>query len=141
MQLRFLLRNLTRFHNEHLVLILKHKNTSWLVMSTIKKYQTLLTYVLKYLIVLNLGASRVMSLLVLFKAFACLVLIFWSPWISPAECNRSSFALIVSYVQLRNCFLFLAMPTRVVCGKSKLMRVGLYIGILRLRALMDDILF
>jgi hypothetical protein len=28
MQLRFLLRNLTRFHPEHLVLILMNKNTS-----------------------------------------------------------------------------------------------------------------
>jgi hypothetical protein len=33
------------------------------------------------------------------------------------------------------------MPTRVVSGKSKLMRVGLRTGILRLRTLMDDILF
>jgi hypothetical protein len=31
----------------------------------------------------------------LFKAFACLVVIFWSPWISLAECSRSSFALVV----------------------------------------------
>jgi hypothetical protein len=30
----------------------------------------------------------------LFKAFACLVVIFWSPQISLAECSRSSFALI-----------------------------------------------
>jgi hypothetical protein len=40
MQLRFLLRNLQRFHNEHLVLVLKLKNTSWLVMSGVRKYQT-----------------------------------------------------------------------------------------------------
>jgi hypothetical protein len=33
------------------------------------------------------------------------------------------------------------MPTRVASGKSKPMRVGLRIGILRLRALMDYILF
>jgi hypothetical protein len=33
------------------------------------------------------------------------------------------------------------MPTRVVSGKSKPMRVGLHIGILRLRVLMDGILF
>jgi hypothetical protein len=33
------------------------------------------------------------------------------------------------------------MPTRVVSGKSKLMRVELCIGILSLRALMDAILF
>jgi hypothetical protein len=48
MQLRFLLRNLTRFHYEHLVLILKHKNTSWLVMSSVRKYQAPLCYVLKF---------------------------------------------------------------------------------------------
>jgi hypothetical protein len=33
------------------------------------------------------------------------------------------------------------MPMRVVSGKSKPMRVGLRTGILRLRALMDGILF
>jgi hypothetical protein len=33
------------------------------------------------------------------------------------------------------------MPMRVVSGKYKPMRVGLRTGILRLRALMDDILF
>jgi hypothetical protein len=38
MQLRFLLRNLTRFHHEHLVLILKRENTSCLVMSGVRKY-------------------------------------------------------------------------------------------------------
>jgi hypothetical protein len=38
MQLRFLLRNLMRFHHEHLVLILNLKNTSWLVMSAVRKY-------------------------------------------------------------------------------------------------------
>jgi hypothetical protein len=48
---------------------------------------------------------------------------------------------VVFYVQVRNCFLFLAMPMRVVSGKSKLMRVRLRTAILRLRALMDDILF
>jgi hypothetical protein len=46
-QLRFLLRNLIRFHHEHLVLILKLENTSWLVMSSVRKYQTPLSYVLK----------------------------------------------------------------------------------------------
>jgi hypothetical protein len=46
MQLRFLLRNLIRFHHEHLVLILKLKNTSWLVMSGVRKYQTSLCYAL-----------------------------------------------------------------------------------------------
>jgi hypothetical protein len=44
-------------------------------------------------------------------------------------------------VQVRNFFLLLAMPTRVVSGKSKPMRVGLRTGILRLRAPMDVILF
>jgi hypothetical protein len=44
-------------------------------------------------------------------------------------------------VQVRNCFFFLAMPTRVVSGKSKPMRVGLHTGILKLRALIDNILF
>jgi hypothetical protein len=47
MQLRFLLRNLIRFHHEYLVLILKLKNTSWLVMSGVRKYRTPLSYVLK----------------------------------------------------------------------------------------------
>jgi hypothetical protein len=42
---------------------------------------------------------------------------------------------------VRNYFLLLAMPTRVVSGKSKPMRVGLRNGILRLRAPMDSILF
>jgi hypothetical protein len=40
MQLRFLLRNLTRFHHEHLVLVLKLKNTSWFVMGGVRKYRT-----------------------------------------------------------------------------------------------------
>jgi hypothetical protein len=39
------------------------------------------------------------------------------------------------------CFLFPAMPTRVVSGKSKPMRVGLRTGILRHRASIDGILF
>jgi hypothetical protein len=46
-QLRFLFRNLTMFHHERLELILKHKNTSWLVMSSVRKYKTPLSYVLK----------------------------------------------------------------------------------------------
>jgi hypothetical protein len=33
--------------------------------------------------------------LVLFKAFACLVVIFWSPRISLADRSHSSFALVV----------------------------------------------
>jgi hypothetical protein len=44
-------------------------------------------------------------------------------------------------VQVRNCFLFLVMPMRVVTEKSRPRRVGLRIGFLRLRVLMDDILF
>jgi hypothetical protein len=67
--------------------------------------------------------------------------IFWSPWISLAERSRSSFALAAFCVQVRSCFLLLAMPMRVVSGKNNLVRVGLCTGILRLRAPMDDILF
>jgi hypothetical protein len=44
-------------------------------------------------------------------------------------------------VQVRKCFLFPAMPTKVVSGKSKPMRDGLHTGILRLTVLMDGILF
>jgi hypothetical protein len=44
-------------------------------------------------------------------------------------------------VQVRSYFLWPVMPTRVVSGKSKPMRVGLHTGILRLRVLMDGILF
>jgi hypothetical protein len=44
-------------------------------------------------------------------------------------------------VQVRNYFLFPMMPMRVVSGKSRPRRVGLHTGILKLRALMDDILF
>jgi hypothetical protein len=82
-----------------------------------------------------------MSSLVLVKAFACLVVICWSPWISLAERSRLRFALIVSCVQVRKCFHFSVMSTRVVSGKSKPMRLRLRTGILRLRASMDDILF
>jgi hypothetical protein len=92
-------------------------------------------------VVLQLVARRLMSPLVLSKAFACLVVICWSPWISLAERSRSSFALFASYVQVRICFLLPAMPMRAVSGRSKLMRVGRRTGTLRLRALMDDILF
>jgi hypothetical protein len=77
----------------------------------------------------------------LFKAFACLVLIIWSPWINLAEHSRSSFALVVFCVQVRSCFLLPVMPMRVVSGESKLMRVELRTGTLRLRAPMDGILF
>jgi hypothetical protein len=62
-------------------------------------------------------------------------------WIGLAERSHSSFALAVFCVQVRNCFLLPTMPMRVVSGKSKQMRVGLHTRILRLRALMDDILF
>jgi hypothetical protein len=82
-----------------------------------------------------------MSSLVLIKAFACLEVIFWSPWLSLVERSRSSFALVVFCVQVRNYFIFSAMPMRVVSGKSKPRRIGLHTWILRLRALMDDILF
>jgi hypothetical protein len=44
-------------------------------------------------------------------------------------------------VHVRNYFLFPAMPMRAVSGKSRPRRVGLYTGILRLRMLMDGILF
>jgi hypothetical protein len=47
MQLRFHFRNSTRFHHEHLVLVLMLKNTSWLAMSGVRKYQTPLSKVLK----------------------------------------------------------------------------------------------
>jgi hypothetical protein len=44
-------------------------------------------------------------------------------------------------VQVRNCFLLPAMPTRVASGRSKLLRVGLRTGIPRLRMPMDGISF
>jgi hypothetical protein len=88
-----------------------------------------------------LYAIIVLFLYVLFKAFACLVVIFWSPWISLVECSCLSFALVVLCVQVRNYFLFSMMSMRVVSGKSKPMWVGLRTGILRPRALMDGILF
>jgi hypothetical protein len=82
-----------------------------------------------------------MSPLALLKANACLMVVFWLPWIRLVERSRSSFALVVSCVHVRSCFLFPVMPISVVSGRSKLMRVGRRIGILRLRALMDGILF
>jgi hypothetical protein len=100
-----------------------------------------LTWLINMLVVLNLVASRLMSSLVLIKAFACLAVIFLSPWISLPERSHSSFALVVFCVQVRNYFLFSAMPMRVVSGKSKPRRVGLHTGIIRLRVPMDDILF
>jgi hypothetical protein len=64
-----------------------------------------------------------------------------SPWIGLVERSRSSFALVVFCVQVRNRFLLPAMLMRVVSGKSKPMRVGFRTGILMLRMPMDDILF
>jgi hypothetical protein len=77
----------------------------------------------------------------LVETSACLEVIFWSTWISLAERSRSSFALAIFYVQVRKCFLLPVMSMRVVCGKSKPMRVGLRAEILRLRTPMDDVLF
>jgi hypothetical protein len=67
--------------------------------------------------------------------------IFWSPWISLAEHSHSSFALTIFRMRVRNYFLLPVMPMTVVSGKNKLRRVGLRTGTLRLRALMDGILF
>jgi hypothetical protein len=100
-----------------------------------------LTWLIICLIVLNVGANRLMRLLVLIKAIACIVVIIWSRWISPAEHSRSSFALVVSCVQVKIFFLFPVISTRDISGRSKLMRVGLRTGILKLRALMEVILF
>jgi hypothetical protein len=61
--------------------------------------------------------------------------------INLAERSRSSFALAVFCVQVRNCLLLPAMLMMIVSGKSKPMRVRLRTGILRLRMSMDDILF
>jgi hypothetical protein len=82
-----------------------------------------------------------MGSLALIKALACLVVTVRSPWISLAEPSRSSFALVVSCVQVRNFLLFPAMLMRVVSDKSKPWRVGLRTRILRLRAPMEGILF
>jgi hypothetical protein len=79
--------------------------------------------------------------LVLSKAFACLVVICWSPWICLAERGHSSFALVISYMQVRIYFLLPVMPTRAVSGRSKPVRVGPCIEILMLSASMDGILF
>jgi hypothetical protein len=82
-----------------------------------------------------------MGSLALIKGIACLVVIIRSPWICLAERRCSSFALVVSCVQERNFLLFSVMPMRVGSGRSKPMRVGLLTRILRLRVLMDGILF
>jgi hypothetical protein len=82
-----------------------------------------------------------MGSLVLIKAIACLVVIVRSLWISLAERSHSSFALVVSCVQVKSFCFFLVMLMRASSGRFKPMRVGLLTGILRLRALMDGILF
>jgi hypothetical protein len=94
-----------------------------------------------WLITYLIGASRLMSPLVLLKAIACLVVVFLSPWISLVERSHSSFALIDSCVQVRSFFLLPAMPMRDASGRSKPTRVGCLTRILRLRTLMDGILF
>jgi hypothetical protein len=65
----------------------------------------------------------------------------WSLWISLAERSRSSFTLAIFCVQVMNYLLLPAMPTRVISGKSKPMKIGLRTEILRLRMTMSDILF
>jgi hypothetical protein len=77
-----------------------------------------------------------MGSLVLIKAIACLVVIVRSLWISLAERT-----LVVSCVQVKSFCFFLVMLMRASSGRFKPMRVGLLTGILRLRALMDGILF
>jgi hypothetical protein len=69
-----------------------------------------------------------MSPLALLKSISCPVVVFRSPWISLVERSRSSFDLIVSYVQMRSFFLFPAMPTMVASGRSNLKRVGHHTG-------------
>jgi hypothetical protein len=100
-----------------------------------------LTWLINKLNRTKLVAKRLMSPLVLSKAFACLVVIYWSPWIRLVERSHSSFAPVVSCVQVRIYFLLPVMPTRAVSGRSKPMRVGCRTGTLRLRASMDNILF
>jgi hypothetical protein len=58
---------MTRFHHEHIVLILKHKITSSLVMSSVRKYQTPLSSILKccWLIGVNEGNENYKSLITL----------------------------------------------------------------------------
>jgi hypothetical protein len=82
-----------------------------------------------------------MSPLALIKAIACLAVVFSSLWVSLAERSRSGFARVVSCVQVRSFFLFPVLLMRVVNGRSKPMRVGHYTRILKLRVLMDGILF
>jgi hypothetical protein len=61
--------------------------------------------------------------------------------ISLVERSRSSFALVVSFVQVRRFIFFPAMPMRDVSGRSKPMRAGHHTRIHRLRQPMDGILF
>jgi hypothetical protein len=82
-----------------------------------------------------------MSPLALLKSIACPVVVFCSPWVSLDERSHSGFAGVVSYLQVRSFFLFLALLMWVVSGRCKSMRVVHHTGILRLRALMDGILF
>jgi hypothetical protein len=100
-----------------------------------------LIWLITCLIVVNLGASRLMSSLALIKAFARLVMIVGSRWVSLAEHSRSSFALVVSGVQVRIFFLFPMLLMGGVNGRSKLMRVGCLTGTCMLRALTEVILF
>jgi hypothetical protein len=79
-----------------------------------------------------------MSSLVLFKVIACLLVDHHG---CLAKCSRSSFALVISYMQVKSCFLFSVMPMRAVSEKSKPMRVELRTGIIRLGVPMDGILF
>jgi hypothetical protein len=58
-----------------------------------------------------------------------------------AECSYSSFALVVSCVQVRIFFLLPVMPTRNDSGRSKQMRVGCHTGIHRLGVPVEIILF
>jgi hypothetical protein len=82
-----------------------------------------------------------MSPLALLKVIACLVVVFQSLWISLAERSRSGFTLVISCVKVRSFFLFSAIQTRDASGRSKPLRVRHLTRILRLRALMDGILF
>jgi hypothetical protein len=82
-----------------------------------------------------------MSPSALLKAIVCLVVVFWTPRISLAERSHSTFALVVSCLQVRSFFLFLVVPVRDASRRSKPMKDGHRTGILSLRVLMDGILF
>jgi hypothetical protein len=68
-------------------------------------------------------------------------MIFWSQWISLVERSRSSFALVISYVQVRIFLLFSMMPMRAINKRSKPTRVGLRTGTHMHRWSRQDILF